>query len=173
MYWQSIKRVHDAFKGITARLGELTDTGYQIWQARGIAPSTFNQESYGKKTAQIENYLELIDLYEQADKGAGVMLSEEITALVCHKYGVKCFDVEQRDLVNDATTEAAEAVVKLNSKDFSKMSLNDLEETRVEVAQAAQKFKEALSILDSLIAEKKEIKSDVFNGYEKYQARAN
>lgn len=161
MIWKVIKTVHEAYRGISSRLAELTGTSPEWWRSHGRAPSTFNEQNTGKKWQPVEDYVKAIDLYEEAFGGAGIMLSEEINQMIRCRYS-RCEKVAQAALVNSMIKESSEAVLEVNKRPFEQMNTMELETARNEVAQALEASKRALDVLDRMINERRNIRRDSF-----------
>jgi hypothetical protein len=156
MYYKIIKKIHTTFKGIVSRLAELTETSEEWWNSHGRAPSTFNAHGTGKKCRQVEEILELAGLYEQAAKGAGVMLMDELALLVRSQHCSDVPRIDGRKMANDLLKESTEAVLVLNCDDLQGKSLPELEEIRRELSESTAAHKASLEHLDKYIAKRRE-----------------
>jgi hypothetical protein len=155
MYWKIIRNVYDAFHGLPTRLAELTGLSPQWHQSHGRPPETFNEHGTGKPIREVEDMLKIVGLWEQAHKGAGVMLIEQLALAVRTQH---CNDVPRingRELANRICEESTEAFLKVNT-DLETKSIAELEEIREEVRQSHDVHKESLGDLDKYIADRKE-----------------
>lgn len=160
-YHKAIKKVHSVFKGIVSHLAELTGTSEEWWRSHGRPPSTFNQQNSGKAWSNIEKYLEGIALYEEAAKGAGVMLSAEIHQMIRCRY-TDCGRIDQRALVNAVIKESSEAAAAANKKDFNEMTPEELQTAHDEAIEARDAHQKNLDAIDEIMrtrSEKRDIES--------------
>jgi len=136
MHHQIIKKVLEKYRGLAARLAEITELSAEWWSSHGRVPRSINPMSSGNKLAQVEDYYQLIALYETAAKGAGVMLSEEIAADIRFKYLPQDSGDEQ-SLKRSILREATEVVLEMDSCDFDTCDLMKLRAIESEIADLA------------------------------------
>lgn len=135
-------------------MAELTGTTAEWWRSHGRPPSTFNEQNTGKKWQPIEVFIEAIGLYEQAEKGSGVMLAEQLALAIRAQYCSDVPDIDAAQMANRILKEASEAVVKLNCGQLSERNLVELAEIREELAQSLHAHKSGLEDLDRYIADR-------------------
>jgi ATP-dependent Clp protease ATP-binding subunit ClpA len=145
-YWRFIKRIHTTYKGIVARLTELSGLTDEAWHMHGRPFSTFNQQNSGKRWKPIELMIEACDLYEEAAPGAGVSLAFEFYQMVKAKY-CRVEKVSQRDVTNEVIKESAEAAQAINCKDFNEMNQFDLDHAKTQFSEAIAANQKALDAI--------------------------
>jgi hypothetical protein len=155
MYWKIIRNVYDAFHGLPVRLAELTGLSPQWHQSHGRPPETFNEHGTGKPIREVEDMLKIVGLWEQAHKGAGVMLIEQLALAVRTQHCSEVPRIDGRELANKICKESTEAFLKVNT-DLATKSVAELEEIRDEVRQSHDVHRESLEDLDKYIADRKE-----------------
>lgn len=171
MYYKVIKNVYEAFPGLPGKLAELTETSAEWWRSHGRPPETFNAHGTGKKLRQIEDILELVGLYEQAHKGAGMMLIEQLSFFVRAQYCDETPKIDGQALANQICKESTEAFLKVNTS-LEQKTIPELEEIREEVRQSHDVHKNALEDLDRYICDRR-ARRDSYNTYILREGAAN
>jgi hypothetical protein len=155
MIWKAIKTVHTHFKGIAGRLAELTGTTAEWWNSHGRPPSTFSEQNTGKKWKPLEDYAEAIGLYEQANKGAGLMLHDQLGVMFAAAYSQDCPQINGQEIANKLMKEFSEACTKINT-DLHGKNLAELEEIQREMVESQEEHRKHIEDLARYINDRRE-----------------